>query len=109
MKNKFKLATFTLIAYSILCGSLKAQQNLSFSEYGEQMSEELRIKRLNKLESKRAEIAEQREQELIQKAKQRKENIQTGLIIGGILVFPLLIVSTTLFISKVRENKYQQF
>lgn len=47
----------------------------------------------------------QKKQEEAQKIKQKQANVQLGLIIGGILVIPLLIVSTTLFISKVKEHK----
>lgn len=82
MKNISKLVLFFLIINCTM--SLKAQLGGGFKDL-----EELRKKK----------------QEQALKVKQKQENIQMGLIIGGILVIPLLIVSTVLLVSKIREKE----
>lgn len=105
MKNKLKLVTLALITHSILCGSLKAQQGMSFSDWGKQRYKEEQRKKQEEFDDKRIKEVAQREQEDAQKAKLRRENIQVGLITGGILAIPLIIVSTTLIISRIKENR----
>lgn len=82
MRNISKLVLFFLIINCTM--SLKAQLG-----GGLRYLEELRKK----------------EQEQALKVKQKQENTQMGLIIGGILVIPLLIVSTVLLVSKIREKE----
>lgn len=82
MRNISKLVLFFLIINCTM--SLKAQLGGGFKDL-----EELRKK----------------EKEQALKVKQKQENTQMGLIIGGILVIPLLIVSTVLLVSKIREKE----
>lgn len=105
MKNKLKLVTFVLVTLFILCGSLKAQQGTSFSDWYEQRYKEKQQKKQAEFDVKRAKEAAQREQEQAQKVKHIKDNIQAGVIIAGILAIPLIITSITLITSKLRENK----
>lgn len=85
MRNISKLVLFFLIINCTI--SLKAQLGGGF-EYLKQLQKE--------------------KQEQALKVKQKQENVQMGLIIGGILVIPLLIVSTVLLVSKVKEDKSQK-
>lgn len=105
MKNKLRLVTFIFLAHCLLCGSLNAQQDMSFGDFYNQQYKKEQRKKQEEFDIKRAKEAIQREQEQAQKVKQRKENIQAGLIIGGILAIPLIVVSTTLIISRIKENR----
>lgn len=42
-----------------------------------------------------------------QKEQKKREYIQTGLIIGGVFAVPMLIVSTTLIISTIKEKRHE--
>lgn len=144
MKNKLKLVTLVfIITHCILCGSLKAQQDMSFSDWGKQRQKDamrkkqqeydakfakqkaqqgaslhermsqlydedykdMMRKKQQEYDTKFAKQKAQEEQEKAQKMKLREENIQAGLITGGILAIPLIIVSTTLIISRIKENR----
>lgn len=94
MKNKLKLTMFIFITNCIMCSSLNAHQNMLYCQLG---GEEGGIEQFISDQKKKKEQA--------QKMKQKKENVQVGLIIGGILAIPLLIVSTTLLISKIKEKE----
>lgn len=85
MKSKLKIVMLALIAHCVLCDSTKGQSYAGYYEY--------KRKEQEKLETKQRQI------------KTRKENIQVGLIIGGVLAIPLIIVSTTLIISKIKEKE----
>ena len=110
MKNQLKLVTLVLIiTHCMLCGSLNAQQDVSLHErmsklYDEEYKDMMRKKQQEldiKWEARRA----QEEQEKAQKMKLREENIRASLITGGILAIPLIIVSITLIISRIKENR----
>lgn len=94
MKNKFKLTMLIFITNCIMCNTLNAHQNMLFCQLG---GEEGGIEQFISNQKKKKEQA--------QKMKQKKENVKVGLIIGGILAIPLLIVSTTLLISKIKEKE----
>lgn len=106
MKNKLKLVTLVLIiTHCMLCSSLNAQQDMSFSDWEKQRYEDRMRKKQQEYDAKFAKQKAQEEQEKAQKMKLREENIRAGLITGGILAIPLIIVSTTLIISRIKENR----
>lgn len=106
MKNKLKLVTLVLIiTHCMLCGSLNAQQGMSIADLYDQQYKETYRKRQEEFNAKFAKQKAQEEQEKAQKMKLREENIRAGLITGGILAIPLIIVSTTLIISRIKENR----
>lgn len=106
MKNKLKLVTLVLIiTHCMLCSSLNAQQGMSFSDWEKQRYEDRMRKKQQEYDAKFAKQKAQEEQEKAQKMKLREENIRAGLITGGILAIPLIIVSTTLIISRIKENR----
>lgn len=106
MKNKLKLVTLVLIiTHCMLCSSLNAQQDMSFSDWGKQRYEDRMRKEQQEYDTKFAKQKAQEEQKKAQKMKLREENIRAGLITGGILAIPLIIVSTTLIISRIKENR----
>ena len=83
----------------------KAQEGMSFSDWGKQRRKDRMRKKQQELDAKWAARRVQEEQEKAQNIKLRKENIQAGLITGGILAIPLIIVSITLIISRIKENR----
>lgn len=85
MKNISKLAILILLFNCIMCLSAKAQ-------LGEQRKK-----------------AEKERQEQLEIEKRKKEYIQMGLIIGGIFAVPMLIVSTILIISTIKEKRHESY
>lgn len=110
MKNKLKLVTLVLIiTHCMLCSSLNAQQDMSLHERMSQIAKQRQKdefrKKQQEYDAMWAARRAREEQEKAQKMKLREENIQAGLITGGILAIPLIIVSTTLIISRIKENR----
>lgn len=101
MKNISKLAILILLFNCIMCLSAKAQD-----AYDPEASQAWTERMLQRKEQERKKKEKER-QEQLEIEKRKKEYIQMGLIIGGIFAIPMLIVSTTLIISTIKEKRHE--
>lgn len=101
MKNISKLAILILLFNCIMCLSAKAQLG-GLDEYFAQQEKKRREQQIKEIQEQFA-----KNKEKWQKEQKKREYIQTGLIIGGVFAVPMLIVSTTLIISTIKEKRHE--
>ena len=102
MKNISKLAILILLFNCIMCLSAKAQLG-GLDEYFAQQEKKRREQQIKEIQEQFA-----KNKEKWQKEQKKREYIQTGLIIGGVFAVPMLIVSTTLIISTIKEKRHEK-
>lgn len=84
-----------------MCLSAKAQLG-GINEYVAQQDKKRREQQIKEIQEQFA-----KNKEKWQKEQKKREYIQTGLIIGGVFAVPMLIVSTTLIISTIKEKRHE--